>query len=280
MKKVDRLGWTAGIGFTAYGVSVGIRVNDPAILDDLVPLLPPEWEPVDDPVVDILFSLRVGPPSQRKGRRNYHLLYSGVARLARSMEMDEIFERLESELHIMVALWAQEDHLFVHAGVVGWKGKAIVIPGRSHSGKTTLVSALMQAGATYYSDDMAIFDPQGLVHPYPVPLAMREEGGRCKYTPEALGSVAGQTPLPVGLVVVTRYEDGALWRPRQLSPGRALSALLDNTVAVRRIPRMTMLILQRVAMQASAIKTKRGEAADVVAPLLAAVDKEWLAVAG
>jgi predicted ATPase len=36
--------------------------------------------------------------------------------------------------------------VFVHAGVVGWKGQAILVPGRSYSGKTTLIAALMKAG--------------------------------------------------------------------------------------------------------------------------------------
>ena len=39
MRKVDRLGWTAGIAFNAYGASVGIRVNDAALMERLPALL-------------------------------------------------------------------------------------------------------------------------------------------------------------------------------------------------------------------------------------------------
>jgi hypothetical protein len=271
MQKVDRLGWTAGLSFTAYGASVGIRVNDPAVLARVPAVMPPEWEPSADPVVDSIFSLRVGPPAERKGRRNYHLLYSGAARVARSLDLDEVLDALENYLLLTVAYWAKEDHLFVHAGVVGWQGKAIVIPGRSHSGKTTLVSALIKAGATYYSDEMAVFDPEGRVHPYPIPLSVREAAGRCRYTPEQLGSTAGREPLPVGLVVATRYEAGARWRPRELSPSRAMLALLDNTVAARKDPRVSLPILRRVVSQAPTLRTKRGEAVDVVEKILARV---------
>jgi hypothetical protein len=34
----------------------------------------------------------------------------------------------------------------------------------SYSGKTTLVSELIRAGATYYSDEYAVIDERGRVH--------------------------------------------------------------------------------------------------------------------
>lgn len=257
------------MAFTAYGVSVGIRTNNADILDGISAYMPPEWEATHKPIVDSLFSLRLGPAAQRQGRRNYHLLYYGAVRIARSLDMAEILETLENYLRITVAFWAKEDHLFVHAGVVGWQDRAIVIPGRSFSGKTTLVSELIKSGATYYSDDMAIFDPQGRVHPFPVPLSVRQEDGRDRKQPEEFGSISGVEPLPVGLVIVTNYEEGAQWRPRTLSPGRTLMALLDNTVAARKDPKVSLPILQQVVRSASAFKSKRGEAATVAGPILA-----------
>ena len=41
MTKIDRLGWADGMSFTSYGVRVGVRVNDSAILQDLIARLPP-----------------------------------------------------------------------------------------------------------------------------------------------------------------------------------------------------------------------------------------------
>ena len=251
--------------------TVGIRTNDETVLARIPPLLPPAWHPSESPIVDTLFSLRVGPPTTRKGQRNYHLLYSGTTRVARTFDLEEVFRLLESHIHITVGYWAKADHLFVHAGVVGWRGKAIVMPGRSHVGKTTLVSALIRAGASYYSDDMAVFDPQGWVHPYPVPLSVREPDGPCKYAPEAFDSTAGEEPLPVGLVVMTRFQSGGRWQPRPLSSGRALMALLDNTLAARKEPTVSLPILRQVALSAPAIRSVRGEAAEVVQPVLAAV---------
>jgi len=268
MAKVDRLGWTAGLAFIAYGASVGIRTNDGAVLERVQEYMPPEWEATDDPVVDTVFSVRVAPPTKRKGRRNYHLLYSEAVLVKRTLDLATLFEPLENLLRLTVAFRADQEYLFVHAGVVGWQGQAIVIPGRSFSGKTTLVSALVKAGATYYSDDMAVFDSAGRVHPYPVPLSMRESDGRCRVNPEALGGQVGDQPLPVGLVVVTNYADGARWQPRPLTAGRALMALLDNTVAARRDPATSLPILQQVVSRATSIKSKRGDASAVTTPIL------------
>ncbi len=53
---------------------------------------------------------------------------------------------LESRIHHYVAA-STEVAVFVHAGVVcDWRGRATVIPGSSHSGKSTLVAALVSQG--------------------------------------------------------------------------------------------------------------------------------------
>jgi hypothetical protein len=167
------------------------------------------------------------------------------------------------------------DCLFVHAGVVGWQGRAILIPGRSMSGKTTLVKALVEAGATYYSDEFAVLDKEGRVHPYPVKLSIRGHTGQPgRKTPvESLGGQVGVEPLPVGLVVVTEYQPEIAWRPRKLTPRQSLLALMDNTVAARRNPTYSMPILRQAVTGAVALKSKRGEAAEVAPILLAQLNQ-------
>jgi hypothetical protein len=266
---VNGLGWTSGLSFLAHGVTVGIRTNQSAAWDQIIPLLPPGWRPVTSRVVDHLYSVWMGPEPARQRRRTYHLVYYGARRLKRTVDPGELFMSLENLLTLIVAYWAQPDRVFVHAGVVGWRGRAIVIPGRSHTGKTTLVAELLKAGATYFSDEMAVFDAGGLVHPFPVPLTVRQAGGRCKEQPAAYGSRASVAPLPVESVVVTQYEADARWRPRRLTPAQTFMALLDNTVAARRNPKAYFPILGAVARQAQGHKSKRGEAASVVKDILA-----------
>jgi hypothetical protein len=167
----------------------------------------------------------------------------------------------QSDLHLFVAELARR-RVFLHAGVVGWCGRAILIPGRSFSGKTTLVTELIRVGATYYSDEYAVLDASGRVHPYPRPLAIREDksGRPTRYPVEALGGVAGIKPLPVGLVLVSQYRPGARWRPRPLSPGQGALALLENAVSIRRQPEVVLPTLQRVVAGSRIVKSARGEA--------------------
>jgi hypothetical protein len=222
-----------------------------------------------------LFSLIVRGTKVGSNVRRFNILYADSVQLARSKDTDLVLETLERELQLYVAEYARR-RVFVHAGVVGWRGKAIIIPGRTMSGKTTLVKALVEAGATYYSDEYAVLDERGRVHPYPKPLSLRENGdGRAKEVrPEDFGGTTGVKPLPVGLVVATSYREGAHWRPRQLVPGRAVMALLTHTVSVRRKPERALITLRQVVADALVLKGARGEAGEVAERLLARLTEQ------
>jgi hypothetical protein len=269
MTKIDRLGWADGIAFVSHGLRIGVRVNEPALLPRILPLLPPGWRRSRSAVVEHLYSLRSGGPARAANVRRFNMLYSGPARIGRTTDLDELWGTLESDLQLYVAQMATRK-VFVHAGVVGWRGRAIVLPGTSMSGKSTLVAALVRAGATYYSDEYAVFDVQGRVHPYPRLLSLRGRDGeparRCP--PEVFGGRAGSRPLPVGLIAVTHYRPGARWRPRPLTPGPAALALLANTVPARSRPAAALATLQQVVTQATALKGWRGEAEAAVEAIL------------
>ena len=264
MAKLDRLGWADGISFVSYGVRIGVRVNKPGALDLVVNHLPPGSKPATSVLVERLYSLIVGGDGPRANVRRFNLLYAGIVKLARAVDIDQVLEILESDVQFYVAQVARR-RIFVHAGVVGLQGRAILIPGRSFSGKTTLVAELVRAGATYYSDEYAVLDPRGRVHPYTRPLAMREsETGRMKkYSVEELGGLRGNKPLPVGLVVMSKYKAGGRWRPRLLSPGQGALALLDNTVSARQQPEAALSTFKHIA-HVPVLKGVRGEAREVV----------------
>jgi len=244
-------------------------VNDPAILERLPGYLPPLCEPAAAAALDALCSLHVAPGRLEHGCRRVHRLYLDGRRLTRTLDGDEAFAVLESALEMSVSLNAR-GVVFVHAGVVGWRDRAIVIPGRSRSGKTSLVASLVRAGATYYSDEFAVLSPDGRVHPYPRALSIRQEGLlRRRRCPAAeLGACTGTEPLPVGRIVLTKHQDGARWRPRPLSPGLAVLGLLDNTLLARVQPEFSLTVLRRAACGATAVKSPRGEAREVVRFLL------------
>lgn len=268
---MDRLEWTAGLSLTSFGVRLGVRVNDAEQLPRVRAALPPFHRLSSDPVVDHLYSVRIARATPVQRIKHFSLVFSGSMQVARTLDENEAFEALESAVRFRVAS-SSADFTFVHAGVVAWKGRAIVIPGPSMHGKSQLVEALVRAGAVYFSDEFAVFDRQGRVHPFPKPLSLRQPEGPCRrLRAEELGGRSGSRPLKVGLVASCPYRPGASWRPRSATPGEGALVLFANTVRARLAPADTLRTLTRVAEGAATIVTPRGEAANVVGPLLAAI---------
>ncbi len=264
MQKIDRLGWAAGFSFKSYGLRIGIRANEPALLETVYEHLPARWENASSPQVERIYSFIHGGEGTRPGIKRFHMLYADHVRIARDMNLDQVFETFASDLRLVVAEFARH-RVFVHAGVVGWKGRAIVVPGRSYSGKSTLIAELVRAGATYYSDEYAVFDARGRVHPYHKPLEMRAEGSakQTKITVEEIGGRSGIKPLPVGMVLLTHYKAGAKWRPRKLTAGAGVLGLLNHTVSARRDPEKALATLQHVTAAAEVLKGTRGDASEL-----------------
>ena len=269
MEKIDRLGWAAGVCIEAYGLRIGIRVTHLDALERVVSCLPWGWKAAPSPIVETLYSLIAGGAEARANVRRFHLLYRGPLRVERTLEPERVFTSFESDLQLHVAENARR-RLFVHAGVVGWQGRAIVLPGPSLSGKSTLVAALVRAGATYYSDEYAVFDSRGYVYPFARPLALRKgsEFPSRKIAAQELGGKSGVRPLPVGLVICTKYKAGSDWRVRMRTAGHGLLALLANTVPARRKPRLAIATLRKVVAQAPIVQGLRGEAERTVERIL------------
>lgn len=275
MEAVDRLGWADGLVFDAHTARLGVRVSDGRYLARVRELLPPGAVERDDTAeVSGLYSLVIGGAGERPGVRRFHILYSASDRIARSMDLEEVLDRLRDDLHFGVALCANR-RVFVHAGVVGWRGRAIVLPGRTHAGKSSLVAALVRAGATYFSDEYAVLDQDGWVHPYPKALSLRARAGERGVPVDVatLGGRASDEPLRLGLVVSTTYREGARWRPRPETPARAMLSLLDNTVVARLRPPLVMATLRAALEGASAVRTPRGEADDAARAILRRASK-------
>jgi hypothetical protein len=269
MAKIDRLGWADGMSFTSYGVRLGVRVNDSAVLQAVIARLPPGSKPASFAVVDHLYSI-IGSsaPPESKVRR-LCLGYWNLLRFARAREFDILLDAFESQVQLTVAEYAPR-RIFVHAGVVGWQGRAILIPGMSYSGKTTLVDKLIRAGATYYSDEYAVLDERGRVHPYARALGMRSGNSAPskKVRAEEIGALVGTKPLPVGLVISTSYKSGARWRPRQVTRGQGVLELMSNTVSARAQPELALTVLPQALAAARILKGVRGEASQIVDSIL------------
>lgn len=184
-------------------------------------------------------------------------------------ELDEVLEALGADLLLYTAQMSP-DKTVLHAGVVGWQGRAILIPGRSLTGKSTLVREMLSLGATYYSDEFAVVDSAGLVHPFAGPLGIREQRSyvqaRCPV--EKLGAIVGLGPLPAGTVVITQYQAGARWEPTLLSRGQGALELVANSIAIRNQPLQTLTRLQKLVGRAVFLRGPRGEARETAASIL------------
>jgi serine kinase of HPr protein (carbohydrate metabolism regulator) len=207
------------------------------------------------------------------GGAGYRLLVDDEV-AGESQVLQPMLDQLGRDLMVHVANHAP-DRVFVHAGVVGWQGRALVLPGTSFAGKTTLVAELVRAGATYCSDEYAVLDEKGEVHPYARDLRMRERGGveqRGVGVAELNGS-AGDVALAVAHVVFTEYVEGGRWRPERVSAGVAVLETMRHSIAVQRTPGRVMATLAKMMETASAVRSVRGEAVETAGALLDAMSR-------
>jgi hypothetical protein len=89
-----------------------------------------------------------------------------------------------------------------------------------------------------------------------------------RHAAEGLGGRTGHSPLPVGLVVVIRFREGARWRPQRLTPAQAVLSLVEHTVPIRRRPEAAFAALKPAVAGATLLRGARGEAAETVEALL------------
>jgi hypothetical protein len=177
---------------------------------------------------------------------------------------------LQSDVELWVAEHARA-RIFVHAGCVASDGRALVLPGRTLSGKSSLVAALVRAGATYYSDEFAVLDSAGIVRPYARKLSIRPyDGSVTKRVPvEELGGKVTRQRASVALVAALRFSPELGWSTQPLSRGEAILKLMDNTVAAQSRPRAMLTALERATAEAQCLSGTRGDADEAAARLLA-----------
>lgn len=255
------------IAARAYGVALAVRASDAELLARLIARLPPGSDVGGAAPSDLRYAVTCAPRRSVPGGREeaVYTIAAADGRILESADEGEALELFESMVRFDVAVNAT-DWLFAHAGVVGWRGRAIVIPAPSMHGKSSLVQALVAAGADYYSDEFAVIDRDGRVWPFPIAASIRQPAGRAQRVP--LAPSVDLQPLRIGVVVATRYEPGVEWRARRGTSGGAAMALLANTVRARLAPASVLKILARAAEGAVLLEGPRGEAADTAFRML------------
>lgn len=206
-------------------------------------------------------------------RGQYYLIDNGAEPAYR--ESDKLLLKyFNTLLRLKVAEFAV-DRVFIHAGVVSWRGKAIVIPGRSFDGKTTLVASLVKAGALYMSDEYAVLDAEGLVHPFPRDLSVRYFDGAMRQKDvsiDTLGGVTSVEPAPIGVLLLTKYQFGSHWKPEILTVGQGTIETVQHTIPIRFNPEFSLKVLKTSLRRAIIARSLRGDASRCARKILAFFD--------
>ncbi len=246
----------------SHGLRIALRSNVSGLLDQVLARSAAFAEPVRGEA-QLAYSVE-----QR--RSDIGLRYSVRWSPGRVWQTSCPREALDWVLRLMQLKVAEDapGQIFVHAGVVAWNGHAILLPGRTFTGKTSLVVALLRRGATYYSDEYAVLDAYGKVHPYPRPLQVRSDYGFSLFAPHMLGASVGSEPMDVSLLVFARFQEASTWRSRPITPGNAMLRLLANTVCARKRTHEALACLRLVARNAPAFCALRGEGDHAVSHVL------------
>lgn len=253
---------TPSLTFEAHGVTVALTFNDPGLLDCAERHLP--WG-------SRLIEPAKGCVPLHVDSAGYVHPRDGVApRHAKTRhDRHQVAARFAAQLRHHVALHSPE--LFVHAGAVAVDGGALILPGRSYAGKSTLVAALLRAGAQYLSDEYAVVDEQGFVRPFAKPVSVRDHGRPTarNVSAQELGAQTARVPMPARLIALTKFSAAATWDPRPLGSGETIMALLENTVAVRATPERALRRLRLLCDGAAGVQGERGEADLAASDLIA-----------
>lgn len=157
----------------------------------------------------------------------------------------------------------------VHAGAVLWGKQALLFPGSTHAGKSSLVAELLRQGARYFSDEYALIDAEGRVHPYPRPLLLRN--GRPEQfpvLPEECGSSAADAPAPIGWILSLEYRPKGTWIVSELPQSEGVLTLLRNTPHTLADTPDLLPVFQRAVMGAACYTGTRPEAAQALDEIL------------
>ncbi len=258
--------------FECYGVNIRIEGNIQSLVDEAARVarlaLLNDIRLIETSDLDHLFTFN-------QDESGYLTLIESGELAAADTVPEYFFQYFNGLVRTAVAERAV-DRLFIHAGAVGWNGKAILLPGTSFVGKSTLVAELVRNGAIYYSDDYAIFDLDGKMHPFPRTLSMREDNAdhtRYELSPEELGGTVGTKPIPVGAILFTEYMPEAPWEPVILSEGSGVLEMIPFTFSFVNRPNFTLPVLNKIVNRATIISSQRGSAEIFAKTLLNFIDK-------
>lgn len=263
--------------FKSYGVKIGVRAKSKILLKEIEErvgeILPGGVDSIERSEAEHFIDLEKKSGGEFKIYKNGEMVACGVA-----ADEESFFNFINSQIRLTVAEMAV-GKVFLHAGAVGWKGRAVIIPASSFAGKSSLVAALIKKGAVYYSDEYAVLDENGLVSPFPKTLSLRgitDDYKQVERAAESLGGVVGEAPIPVSLVLICKFDrrrkKQKKFAPEILSAGQGMLEILAHTIPIRHDPEFALKILNKITSRAIIARCQRGEAEDFAKLLIDFLD--------
>jgi hypothetical protein len=256
------------IAFAAFGCTFGVEATDFTLIDRLPDYLPYGWRPVHQANLDREYGVT---HEQERDQSLVYSIHSDDAIVFKGA-IDEAMDALERDIRLYLVDHAP-DLVFVHAGVVGWRGHAIVVPAKSGAGKSSLTIELVRAGAEYYSDEFAVLDSNGMVHPFATHFQVRSRPDLRQHrrSLREVGGVAGTAPIPIGLIAAVSHRPNSVDGIESLTPGQGILELLKH-VPIGPNPDKTLAFLEKAVEGARIVIGERGEAKPFARYLLNLLD--------
>lgn len=262
------------VSFQSFGVKIGVRSNSEELILEVKNALgkinPNGFEFIADDKIEHLFTANL---ISSKGDNYFEITKNGETLMSWNF-VGSPLSYFESQIRLTIAEFA-DSRVFIHAGAVGWKGQAILLPATSFSGKSTLVAELVKRGALYYSDDYAVIDENGLLHPFHRDISLRDQTDEYKqvdFSIESFGGKISDQPIPIGMVLITKFQarraNHKIWKPQILSEGQGIMEILAHTIPIRHNPKFSLEVLNKVAKHAIICKSLRGNASEFATLLL------------
>jgi hypothetical protein len=193
---------------SALGRGLALDVDDPVLAMTLDPLISdlsvPDVTAADGPEDSLLVRVEGKGPWTVSSRHYYTVATTSPEALSATLTAVNLTAVAETPL------------LAAHAGVVTDGRSAVVVPASSGTGKTTLVTALVQRGWHYLSDEALCLQwHDGRLSAYPRPLALSTWSaaalglspgvagdGESFYAPSSLGAVGSAEGVAIAHIVL------------------------------------------------------------------------------
>jgi len=257
-----------GFGVQAFGLGIRVECEGAEMRELLDRYLLPPVKRCDIPATSAAINIQV---IEEERRFSFSINAQGVATAsnARDAALASVKALDDAVVKNLKTFRA------IHAGAVNLNGRALLIPGSTHAGKSSLVAQLLRKGAKLLSDEYALVDNRGCIHSYPRPMLLRDGNPRQSLVlPEELNASFAEKPAKAAWILALNYDPRAGWHIERISQGEAVILLLSNTPhEMEQSPEM-ISDLSRIAADAACYSGTRGDSIESTEKILELITRK------